>query len=284
MDRLEPDRPASRQGDPTRRLGRHRGADRGQAAGPSFSSRLRAVRRPPRCSYGRSYWLRARGRSAGNSLDPQEGDFGAEQPGASPSRSCATSPWRTCRRARPARRRNDRAPGRGRVDAAYRDPQLQRRAGRQRRADLRDGPPLRGASAGERARPSSTACSTRVASSTPRRSTCSRTRGSRCARPAAALVEEVIPIQAARPGVGPDDVRRLPRRSRVDLLARPARDRGSGANPRSSRRRPRGSSRSRSIRTHAGGPARCRSRSRCSTGQARCPPTTRPRGHLRAVA
>jgi hypothetical protein len=50
--------------------------------GLAFSSRFRAARGSlPRLRYGREYWLRARAVDlAGNSLDPQEGDFGPEQP------------------------------------------------------------------------------------------------------------------------------------------------------------------------------------------------------------
>jgi hypothetical protein len=50
--------------------------------GLDFSSRFRAVRGSlPRLRYGRSYWLRARAVDlAGNSLEPQESDFGPEEP------------------------------------------------------------------------------------------------------------------------------------------------------------------------------------------------------------
>ena len=81
VDGVEPLRPAAGQGDrqerpsrpqPTRRCRRECGcATRFEALGNSL----------PRLRYGRSYWPRARVVDlAGNSLDPQPGDFGGEAP------------------------------------------------------------------------------------------------------------------------------------------------------------------------------------------------------------
>ena len=120
--------------------------------GLEFSSRLSAFPGSlPRLRYGRSYWLRARAVDlAGNSLDPQDDDFGPEQSGKQRASVPALRARRRAgRRARPAGGRNDRASGRGRVDAARRDPHLQRRTGRQQRPDHRDRPALRGTAAGK---------------------------------------------------------------------------------------------------------------------------------------